>query len=461
MNAFGGRYLLVLVILSTAMYAPFLGGGWLTDDFVHLQRLERSSFADVFASPDPFGFYRPIPHSSLLIDLIVSGRTPWAFRLTNVVLHTAVICAAYLMSTMLLGQGRGAFLATLAFVLTPKAHPVAVLWASARPELMAALLSLLCVMFWIRWDRGEGRRWLAAACVSYLLALMSKETAAALPLLLLVTPTGSDNATSHRLSAVGVMALLAAAVLIVRVQVGALVFAATDAHYNLTTPVSRWIRNARNYFQRAIPSPLALLFMVGIPMLLKAPRGSASWQSGAAIRPLSIFAGAWFLVFILPVLPVAGRSELYLYLPGFGICLLVGAVLARLSQHTRARGWVATAVAVYIATVGSYQMSRVISVRRDAQFSTTLVQVLARHDALRRHSGAVVVVPEDYRTEELLRGSIGGYLGLVLQSTLGRRDIDGVVAYPTTPVVSGGLWLACAYRNGEILLNPIAADSAR
>jgi hypothetical protein len=443
--------LLILVALTIALYAPFLGGNWLTDDFVHLEHLERASFAGVFASPDAFGFYRPIPQASLLLDLTISGDAPWAFRLTNLLLHVVVVWTAYLLSTMLLGHGRGACLATLAFVLTPKAHPVAVLWPSARAELMMALFSFLAVLSWIRWDRGEGRGWLLAACTAYPLALMSKETAVLLPLLLLVTPTGSQMLTVRRLSGAGVMALTAVGVLIVRIQVGALTFAVADAHYNLTTPVSRWVRNASNYLERTIPSPLALLLFVGISSLLVPARGAARGPARATIGPLVVFAAAWFLVFIAPVLPIAGRSELYLYLPGFGICVLVGAVLAELSRHMGARG-VTAAAAVYVAAAGGYQVSRAVSVYRDAQFSSKLVEAIGRHDALRQYTGVVVVVPQDPRTEELLRGSIGGYLGVVLRRTLGRSEIDGTVAYPYNRPAVDGLRLTCGYKDGRIVL---------
>src|SRR5262245_5154699 len=122
------RDLLLLLALTLAVYAPFLGGYWLTDDFVHIDRLERATLAGVFATPDAFDFYRPIPQSSLLVDLKVFGQTPWVFRLHNLILHLAVVWAAWLVATLLLAPGRAAFLATLAFVLTPKAHPVAVLW---------------------------------------------------------------------------------------------------------------------------------------------------------------------------------------------------------------------------------------------------------------------------------------------------------------------------------------------
>src|SRR5262245_13020845 len=317
MNIVAIRHLIVLVLLVTAMYAPFLGGGWLTDDFVHVERLERATVTDILTRPDPFGFYRPIPHASLLLDLSASGPRPWALRFTNLLLHVAVVCAAYWLATMLLGEGTGAFLATLAFVLTPKAHPVAVLWVSARPEIVMTLMALLTVIFWIRWDRSGNLRWLAAAGMTCLLAVMSKESAVLLPLILLVTPSGSVTSISRRIAAVGAIALMVAVALMIRAQAGAITLAITDPHYNLTTPLRRWMRNGRNYFQRILPSPLAMLAIAGIPALLVRGGQSVEWPAGRVLRAFSVFAAVWFVAFILPVVPIAGRSELYLYFPGF------------------------------------------------------------------------------------------------------------------------------------------------
>ena len=424
-----------------------MSGFWLTDDFAHIERLERATFSGVFGSPDAFGFYRPIPQLSLLIDLRLFGERPWVFRLTNLLLHLAVVSAAWLVATMVLASRRGAFLATLGFVLTPKAHPVAALWPAARAELLMALFSLLTVSFWIRWDRSGARRWLAAACAAYSLALMSKETALLLPLLLLVVPS-PQKLTARRLAAASVMIVNAGALLVVRSLAGAMTLGTGDAHYGMTTPVSRWICNARNCFWRAVPSPLALLFLTGLPSLLA--RRPDPEPRATAIGPLTIIATAWLVTFILPTLPIAGRSELYLYLPGFGICLLVGSLLARIWQE--ASRTVLVCLCIYVLGAGGYLATRSRSVQRDAHFSAMLVDTLARHERIRQHSGALVLVPADSSTEELLRGSVGGYLGLVLRRTLNRSDIDGAVAYPNMPVPVDGVRLRCAFTDGRIVI---------
>jgi Dolichyl-phosphate-mannose-protein mannosyltransferase len=440
--------LAVLAALTLALYAPFVSGYWLTDDFAHIDQLEHATFTGVFGSPDAFGFYRPIPQLSLLVDLRIFGERPWVFRLTNLLLHLAVVGAAWLVATMVLASTRGAFLATLGFVLTPKAHPVAVLWPAARAELLMALFSLLTVAFWIRWDRSGARRWLTAACVTYSLALLSKETAVLLPLVLLVLPL-PQKPTARRLAGASVLIVNAGALLVVRSLTGAMTLGAGDAHYAMTTPVSRWVRNARNYFWRALPSPLALLLLTGLPSLL-ARRHDPEPRADAAIGSLAIVAVAWFVTFILPTLPIAGRSELYLYLPGFGICLLVGGLLARVWRE--AGRTVLAGLVIYVVGAGGYLATRSLSVQRDAHFSAMLVDTLARHQRIRQHSGAVVLVPADPVTEELLRGSVGGYLGLVLRRTLNRSDIDGAIAYPNMPLPVDGVRLRCAFTDGRILI---------
>ena len=94
------------------------------------------------------------------------------FRLTNLILQLAVVCAAWLVAMMVLGSRRGAFLATLGFV-DAKAQPCRARPA-ARAELLMALFSLVTVASGSGWDRSSERRWLTAAWVTYLLALIGR-----------------------------------------------------------------------------------------------------------------------------------------------------------------------------------------------------------------------------------------------------------------------------------------------
>lgn len=447
------RQLFALVLLVLAVHAPFTGGGWLTDDFLHLERLERQDVGRALVSPDTFGFYRPLPQASLLANLALAGPSAIVMRLTNLLVHAAVIAAAFCLARLLLGTGGAAFFATLAFALTPKAHPIVVLWISARAELLMALLSLLALIAWIRWQRGDGAVWLAAACGAYAAALLSKETAVLLPLVLMVTPPGSRPGRA-RLAALAGMAVAAALLLAWRTSLGALVPASSDAHYDLATPVWRWLRNARNYFWRAIVSPGLFVLTAGAARL---SRRRAESPDGAAPpgRWLVMYAAVWFAVFLLPVVPIAARSEHYLYLPVFGLCLLAGAAVDWLFAGAAGDARNVTVVAVCVLVLGGFQVSRAAALHADAVFSARFLAAVRDSPLIAAHAGSVRIVPADEVTRRSLQDAIGGYIGAAVDRALGRHVPAGFAAAGEA-VEPDALLLECRYRDGLVTLRPDA-----
>jgi hypothetical protein len=438
--------LALLIALVVLVHAPFLGGGWMTDDFMHVDYLQRQTLGRVLISPDVFGYYRPVSQASLLVNLLLTGLSPFFFRLTSLLLHVGVICAAFVLACLLLGEGNGAFLATLAFALTPKAHTIAVLWISARPELLMSLFSLLAVIFWIRWDRGDGRRWLSAAVVCYLLAVLSKEPAVLLPILLLITPPGSWRL--RRVPAAGLLVVSGVATIVLRVAAGARI-PLEDAYYTVTAPIGQDERNAWNYLTRVIPSPAALWLFSG----LAARRIPRDVRGSPAMVPLAFYAIAWFIVLLLPVLPLPGRSELYLYLPGFGLCLLAGSLADRTLDRVRP-GATALAAGLCVLVLGGYQVSRALVTHDVLTFSAKLERALEDDDRVRHYSGVLALVPQDSSTQRLLRDSVDGYLDVALKVMLGRRDIGGAVAYEGEPPIPSGLRVQCSYHDGQVILRP-------
>ena len=184
---------------------PFISGGLLTDDFAHVEHLTHiPTAARIVDAPDTFGFYRPVTQASIALDLAVHGPRPSRLRALNVVLHACVIGLAFWVARLVLGSPLAAGLATLAFAMTPKAHPIAVLWISARAELLMSAFSLIAVAAWIRWTRNGRVAWLLGAAGAYILALLSKETATLLPILLLFTP-GSQRTRRSRAGAVAAL----------------------------------------------------------------------------------------------------------------------------------------------------------------------------------------------------------------------------------------------------------------
>ncbi len=172
-----------------ALYLPFVCNGFLYDD--HVLILEPKPLdgpkdvVALFTQPyyPTMAYYRPVTASSFLVQRSLLGESPTSFHLVNVGLALIVTLTAY--SVMRLPRLRiaagPAWLAAVLFAV----HPVAsscVLPVSGRDTLVATTLVMASLVAFCR----RGRGWYAWGLVAFLLALLTKEMSALLPLLLLL-----------------------------------------------------------------------------------------------------------------------------------------------------------------------------------------------------------------------------------------------------------------------------------
>jgi len=449
-----------LVPLLACLYLPFINGGLLTDDFAHVVRLSTlDSSARLLDAPDAFGFYRPVTQLSLAVAPGAHGARPALARAINVTLHAGVIALALVVAYLVLQSTPAAGLAALTFALTPKAPAIAVLWISARAELLMALFSLAAIAAWMVWTRRGREWWLAAAMAAYGLALMSKETATLLPLLLLLTPRPQRPA-STRVAAVAGFIALGLAIYAWRAQTGALTPFAGNEHYTLATSIAPWTRNAINYTGRMIAAPLGLVLLLALARLVnRHTRGPGASRSYLVPFDALGFCAAFVVLFLAPVLPIALRSELYLYLPVFGVCLLVGWLGDLLSQspgRLKAAPTMIAAVTVYALALGGYQIARARDGQQDLIFSEKLVAALRDNAQVASTRGAVLLIPSDAATERALQSAIGGYLHVVLQHAFAGMPRAGAVQYTGGPPHQADVRLVCAYRRHDetVVISP-------
>lgn len=502
------RAAVLLILVSVAVHAPFLGGGLITDDWIHVSVLKaRTSLGEVIAYPDGFDFYRPVTQFSLWLDMKPAEMDATAIRRTNLALHTLVVLAAFALARRLLGSTTAAALAAIAFALTPKAVPIAVLWISGRSDLLMSLFCLLAFLCWTRHQDGGPRHfwWLAGAAVGYGLAVLSKETAVLLPALFLLAPLGAPDGDPapplrRRLAACIPMAIVLGLAVALRLWAGALMPGSANEQYTLVTPAALWWRNFLNYVPRALPSPLGLLVFVGAPYLARRfLTGRADHQSLSPPRVcptawLLAFAAAWFAVFLLPVLGIGARNELYLYLPVFGLCLGAAHLVERLvaggvrlpswlvrpkpdttgegaglepdvamPRPTGQRPWKPDTtesaafllLVVYVVGFAGYQMTRGAERRETAAFSAGLAEALRSNDAVRVAQGGVLLRAADAATEAHLRSAVSGYFDIVLRVATGLTETFGRTGYDPPLPTPPGVVLVCTYRNGEVALGGI------
>ncbi len=324
---------------------------------------------------DPGNFYRPLFLLWLRLNHLVFGVRPAGWHFTTVLLHLGVTLLVYLLARRLLNDRSSAGLAALIFGVHP-VHLEAVAWVAGATEPLLGLFFLSSFLCYLkRREGGRGRRlWAASSLVLFALALLAKETAIALPFLVLAwewifgraagetAPVATVRSTSEQktpaamtppLRSLGRLAVvlapyvaLSAAYLALRLRVlKELSHAFTPLPFHtllLTAPSLLWF-----YFQHMVwPSGTSAFY--DLPYVA-APGLSQFWIPAAAVAVAALglawwsrhsraiaFASLWMLLPILPVLDVRIFPEgdivhdRYLYLPSVGLAIIAACALVRL-----------------------------------------------------------------------------------------------------------------------------------
>lgn len=138
---------------------------------------------------------RPLPYLTFAIDHAVWGKRPFGYHVTNLVIHVGAALCLFCLARYTLSSPRcrGTFSQSADFLAAAIAslwsvHPLntqAVTYIYQRLESLTAMLCLLSLTaFAMAVARHWNVRWLAASIVASAAAMMSKETAVVLPLLI-------------------------------------------------------------------------------------------------------------------------------------------------------------------------------------------------------------------------------------------------------------------------------------
>lgn len=382
--------LLVVILVSAAVYANTLQNGFVYDDA--WQVLGNSWIRDIRFIPDiltsdvwkfsgdmPSNYYRPVMYLLYMAVYYLFGLAPWAFHLLNLLLNVLVCVMVYLTAAMLFRQFRPSaerwvlpvFAAALLFATHP-VHTEAVAWIASVPELTYSLFCLLSLYFYARSRDGEGGYY-ALSVAAFSVALFCKEPALLFPLVLLAYDLCLGALRGQRALSLRrylPYAVAGAAYLTVRgLALGHIVqtvkYHEVDAYRSVISifplfgaylgkllwPVPL---NAYTVFT-PISSILTGRGLVGILVTLAF---LAILAFSARRRPLAFLALVLIAVPLLPALYIPGLpanlfAERYLYLPTFGFVLLIADLLAQIGgdtrRHTAAAGAFVLAVAALYA----------------------------------------------------------------------------------------------------------------
>lgn len=130
-------------------------------------------------------WYRPLSELSLAWSWSLFGLNPVGYHILNSALHALIAVLVAMLGQRLARDWRVGLWAGLFFAVLG-CHTEAVVWITARHEMLAAAFALLGMISYIRFREKGGRAWWVGAFSFYIISLGFKETTLALPVLLIL-----------------------------------------------------------------------------------------------------------------------------------------------------------------------------------------------------------------------------------------------------------------------------------
>ena len=292
--------LILLVAASIALYLPVLSIGLLSDDFVLLQRARSGALLD-----RSWDYVRPLPLAiwQAADTWVPSSIVPQALHALNAMLHglnawLVGFCAS------LLGLSRaGSVAAALLFLSSPLGvEPVA--WASGIFDLIvsAAVMTAAVILLAGQWS-ATVQIGLVSLCT--VIALASKETAVAMPLLLAALWRFADQDRRKTLSSAALASLAIVGVYVVwrfsSIGLGSAQII-PGSGYELKEMLSRPFGALGLPVHRGIvPGSLASVFVLAVFWPAAFVRAAWTWREDRRQLVFILFAAVWVLISIVPL----------------------------------------------------------------------------------------------------------------------------------------------------------------
>lgn len=361
----------------------------------------------------PSNYYRPAFGASYSLVARLFGLQPAAFHAASVLLHLAVSLLVALGAWRLVPgdrKGPAALAAGLFFAVYP-AHAEAVAWIGGQADVLAALFALPAALAYLSQIEDPKRLNAVLGPVAYLLACLSKETGAALILVL-----GAMEVSGWRREGPAGAALRRGLTRLVPYALILVVYVALRVHalggfaprrYGVTSSPAGALAYAGSLLARylaflIVPFPPKVLATVPAPRLLDpvalagllagvlalAGLAAAAWN-GRARREIAVPV-AFLVAFLLPALAAnsiggANFAERYLYLPSIGLAWLVGLAWSRIARRTLTA--LALAGLAGITALGAAAWVRSGLYRSDLELFSAVVRANPRNEIARNNLG--------------------------------------------------------------------------
>ncbi len=192
----------LVILFSLLLYLPTIRYDFVYDDEVllphhpwikhpsHIPKILTSSVWDD-TKEHPIQYYRPVQLLLYQAVYLIFGLHPAAYHFLNVIFYVLLCTSIFFLFLLLIPESRMmALAATFIFIAHPS-HTEAVAWAASLSELTFCSFFIISLICYIRGQLAHSKcnkiGFHAIGCVLFLLAMLSKEMAVSLPLILIMS----------------------------------------------------------------------------------------------------------------------------------------------------------------------------------------------------------------------------------------------------------------------------------
>ncbi|HIE44496.1 MAG TPA: tetratricopeptide repeat protein [Candidatus Omnitrophica bacterium] len=347
----------IVIVLGFGAYSNSINGEFIWDDYPLLRDntyIKDSSYiARIFTgdigagSGTRYGYYRPLSMLTYMLDYSLWRLNVKGYHLTNIALHILTALCIYWLVIILFRDALLSLLTSILFVIHP-IHTEAVAYISGRPDALAAIFMLLCIISYIKQLSVPSKSFIVLTMVSFTVAVLCKENSLSLPVLVLLY----HYIFKKKVSIKQFLPLLGIVLLYLTARMTFLRASLSDTG-NLTTLLQRipgFFVAITNY-ARLILFPFHLHMEYGNKLFnLLHPKAitgililfSLVWYAfiKRSNQSLISFSILWFFIALLPASNIPLRvafymAEHYLYLPSIGFFLALAYGLSSLYRTNK------------------------------------------------------------------------------------------------------------------------------
>lgn len=368
---------LLFIITAGTFYMSLISGGFIhLDDVALISKLindQPFSLKNILLGAGTT-YYRPIIELSYRLDHLIWFDVAFGYHQTNVIHHTLNVFLVYIATLLLFKNVKAdsrtvAFISTSFFAINPLLSE-SVCWVSGRSDIIAANFILSSFIFYMLFKNKKKSLYLFPALLFFILAMLTKEVALALPAIVLFFELFYQRSFgftgSRRAAVITLLLLIVAGMAYLFMRGGSIGTGGMSVAVGETGLTAKsWIDNIRIlfasygfYFKKLFfPYPLNFaIHRINEPLYALAGVAGLTLVARSVFRPgIYGFFAVWIVLTLSPavaagilMIPWTPWAERFLYLPMAGFSMAVCYGFMSLKEKYKKRAVIPFAVIILI-----------------------------------------------------------------------------------------------------------------